>query len=141
MLVCNYYSLRKAMRRVSQLYDHMLAPLGLKTTQYMLLGEISRHEPIAMLPLAKIMVMDRATLGHNIRPLEAGGYITLSVGKDRRSREISLTKAGRKAVDEGEALWRNAQAIFEKEIGSEEAASLRIALNRVAGSEFLDNPK
>jgi DNA-binding MarR family transcriptional regulator len=37
---------------------------------------------------------------HNIRPLEAYGYPALSVGRERRSREISLTKSGRKILAE-----------------------------------------
>jgi DNA-binding MarR family transcriptional regulator len=126
------------MRRVSQLYDNLLAPLGLRATQYMLLVEVGRRGPIALLPLAKVLIMDRATLGHNIRPLEANGYLTLSVGQDRRSREVSLTKAGQTILTKAQPLWRRAQAIFEAEIGSEEAASLRTVLNRVAESEFAE---
>ncbi len=80
--------------------------------------------------------MDRATLGHNIRPLEAKGYLVLKVAKDRRSREVSLTKAGRKILAEARPLWQRAQAIFETKIGSKEAAKLRTVLNRIAESEF-----
>jgi len=82
------------------------------------------------------MVMDRATLGHNIRPLEADGYLALSVGQDRRSREVSLTESGRRILAQAKPLWQRAQAIFEAEIGPEEAAGLRTVLKRVASSEF-----
>jgi DNA-binding MarR family transcriptional regulator len=133
---CNCYSLRKATRRVTQLYDRLLAPLGLRATQFTLLMEVERRGPISLIPLADAMVMDRATLGHNIRPLEAVGYLALSVGRDRRSREVSLTKSGRKILAEAKPLWQRAQAIFESEIGLEEAAGLRTVLKRVAASEF-----
>jgi DNA-binding MarR family transcriptional regulator len=119
---CNCYALRKATRRVTQLYDHLLAPLGLRTTQYSLLMEVERRGPVSLIPLADAMVMDRATLGHNIRPLEADGYLALSVGRDRRSREVSLTESGRNILAEAKPLWQRAQAIFEAEIGPEEAA-------------------
>ncbi len=135
---CNCYALRQATRRVSQLYDAVLAPTGLRATQYGLLNEVERRGPIALLPLARIMIMDRATLGHNVRPLEANGYLTLAIGKDRRSREVSLTRAGRAILAEARPLWRRAQAIFEAEIGREKAADLRAMLNRVAASEFAD---
>ena len=49
-------------------------------------AENPRVRLLEIIPLADAMVMDRATLGHNIRPLEANGYLTLSVGRDRRSR-------------------------------------------------------
>lgn len=133
---CNCYSLRQATRRVTQLYDRMLAPSGLRATQYSLLIEVERRGPISLIPLADAMVMDRATLGHNIRPLEAEGYLALSVGRDRRSREVSLTKSGRKILNDAKPLWQRAQAIFEAEIGSEAAAGLRTVLKQVAESEF-----
>ena len=133
---CNCYSLRQATRRVTQLYDRALAPLDLRATQYSLLAEVEQRGPISLIPLAEAMVMDRATLGHNIRPLEARGYLTLSVGRDRRSREVSLTKAGRKALAAATPLWQRAQTAFEREIGVKEAAGLRAVLDRVAGSKF-----
>jgi DNA-binding MarR family transcriptional regulator len=133
---CNCYALRQATRRVTQLYDHLLAPSGLRATQYALLIEVERRGPISLVPLADAMVMDRATLGHNIRPLEGDGYLALSVGQDRRSREVSLTKSGRKILAEAKPLWQRAQAIFEAEIGRKKAAGLRSVLSRVAASEF-----
>ena len=136
IIPCHCYALRQATRRVSQLYDRLLAPSGLRATQYALLIEVELRGPISLIPLADAMVMDRATLGHNIRPLEAAGYLALSVGRDRRSREVTLTKAGRKILTEAKPLWRRAQAIFESEIGLKEAAALRTELKQVAASEF-----
>lgn len=133
---CNYYALRQASRRVSQFYDQVLAPSGLRATQYMLLAEVGKLGPISLLPLAKHMIMDRATIGHNTRPLEASGYLTLTVGEDRRSREVSLTEAGRKILAAAQPLWQRAHAIFETEIGPAESAKLRTMLGRVAESEF-----
>ncbi len=133
---CNCLALRQATRRVTQLYDQALAPIGLRATQYSLLSHIEKLGPIALNPLAEAMVMDRATLGHNVRPLEARGLLRIAVGQDRRSREVSLTKAGRDAVARGQRLWRQAQACFETEIGRDEAAALRAALDRVAAASF-----
>ncbi len=98
---CNCLSLRQATRRVTQLYDQALAPLDLRATQRALLSAIERRGPIALNPLAEAMVLDRATLGHNVRPLEARGLVRLAVGKDRRSREVSITRAGRATIAGG----------------------------------------
>lgn len=135
---CNCHSLRQATRRVTQLYDRLLAPLDLRATQYSLLTEVERLGPISLIPLAEALVMDRATLGHNVRPLEAQGYLTLSVGRDRRSREVSLTQAGRRVLAKAKPLWQRAQAIFEKELGVKQAAEMRAVLHRVASNEFAD---
>ena len=86
--ICNCLSLRQATRKVTQLYDQALAPLDLRATQLSLLRMIDQLGPSALNPLAEAMVMDRATLGHNVRPLEARGLVRLAVGKDRRSREV-----------------------------------------------------
>ena len=133
---CNCYALRQASRRVSQLYDQLLAPSGLPATQYMLLVEVEKLGPISLLPLATHMIMDRATIGHNIRPLEANGCLTLAVGEDRRSRGASLTKAGRKVLAGAKPLWQRAHAIFEAKIGPEDSAKLRTMPRRVAEREF-----
>jgi DNA-binding MarR family transcriptional regulator len=135
-LTCNCLPLRQATRRVTQLYDQAFVPLGLRATQWALLVEAKRQGPIAINPLAERLVMDRATLGHNLRPLQARGLVKLQVGRDRRSREIAITAAGRKIVAEGRRLWSRAQRAFEKEIGAATAAGLRNLLQQVAAAEF-----
>ena len=132
---CNCYSLRRASRRVTQLYDHALAPTGLRATQVSLLREVDRLGPVALNALADEMVMDRATLGHNVRPLLAQGLLRLAVGQDRRRREVSLTAKGRRVLAEGWKLWRVAQDGFEKALGAGQAAELRALLHRVAALE------
>jgi DNA-binding MarR family transcriptional regulator len=134
---CNCYSLRRATRRVTQLYDHTLAPLDLRATQLSLLREIDHHGPIALNRLADVMVMDRTTLGHNLRPLLERGLVRLVEGKDRRSREVSLTGKGRNILVRGWKLWQRAQDAFEARLGPETAAALRRLLHRVAAMEFL----
>ena len=42
-VACNCTAMRKASRRVSQMYDAALAPAGLKATQFAILSEIDRR--------------------------------------------------------------------------------------------------
>jgi DNA-binding MarR family transcriptional regulator len=133
---CNCLSLRQATRRVTQLYDQALAPLDLRATQYALLSAIERRGPIALNPLAEEMVLDRATLGHNVRPLKARGLVRLAVGKDRRSREVSITRAGRATIAEARKYWRRPARVIEGELGADTSAMLRSVLRRVAAAEF-----
>ena len=134
--LCNCLALRQATRRVTQLYDQAFAPLGLRATQWALLAAVEREGPIAINPLAEAMVMDRATLGHNLRPLQARGLLKLVVGQDRRSRDIVLTPAGRVMVKTGRKAWRQAQKRFETEIGASTAADMRRLLQQVAATAF-----
>jgi DNA-binding MarR family transcriptional regulator len=133
---CNCLSLRQATRRVTQLYDQALAPLELRATQYSLLRQIAEREPIVLNLLAEAMIMDRATMGHNVRPLEARGLVRLKVGEDRRSREVSVTAEGRKLLEDAHPLWRRAQKAFETAIGRQDSTALRTILHRIAATEF-----
>ena len=135
--LCNCLSLRQATRRATQLYDKALAPIDLRATQYSLLVQVEQLGPITLNALAEAMVMDRATLGHNVRPLQARGLLRLEVGDDRRSRKVSLTKAGRALLADGRKLWRQAQRSFEDELGQRTAATLRAVLHRVAETNFV----
>ena len=70
---CNCTALRKASRRISQLYDTALAPSGVKTTQRAILAQIGRSEPVTVGALAEALVMDSGALAHTLKPLERGG--------------------------------------------------------------------
>ena len=97
-VVCNCAAIRQAARRVTRLYDQALAPAGLRITQYPILAWLASAGPMTMSVLAERMAMDRATLGHNLRPLEARGLVTLTAGDDRRSRVIALTEVGQAPI-------------------------------------------
>jgi hypothetical protein len=90
--------MRKASRRVSQMYDAALAPAGLKATQFAILSEIERRadDPPTMHELADAMVLDRSTLGQNLRPLERDRLVAWEPSDaDRRRKLVILTERGR----------------------------------------------
>jgi len=134
--VCNCAAIRQAARRVTRFYDQALAPSGLRITQYPILAWLAVAGPETMSVLATRMVMDRATLGHNLRPLEAQGLVTMSTGEDRRSRVVALTEAGRRKLREARPAWNAAQKTFEAAFGTEDSAALRATMVRVARLEF-----
>ena len=106
---CIATAMRKAPRRLSQLYDDALAPSGLRATQYALLSELERRskKPPTMRELADAMVMDRSALGHNLRPLERDGLIALEESnEDRRRRHVVVTAQGRAKHREAKCLWQ-----------------------------------
>lgn len=129
---CNCQALRQATRRVTQFYDHALAPTGIRVTQYSILHWLATQGPSTMKKLADTMVMDRATLGHNLRPLEAQGLVARAIGTDRRVRLISLTPLGASRLADARQGWRDAQAAFEQAFGAEEALAFRTTLARIA---------
>ena len=134
---CNCFALRSAARHVSQFYDQFLAPVGLRGTQFSILAKLKRLGPMTINALAENMVMDRTTLGRNVLPLERDGLISIAPSPtDRRAKELRLTKAGEKRLQQARAAWSQAQERFETSFGIKRAAELRAMLRAVAGSKF-----
>src|ERR1700692_4941339 len=119
---CSCTALRKATRRISQLYDTALAPSGLKTTQRAILAEIGRSEPTTVGALADALVMDAGGLAHTLKPLTREKLVVIAVDpQDRRNRLISLTPLGWSKLRESDALWEAAQRSFEAAFGATQA--------------------
>ncbi|MCC8981696.1 MarR family winged helix-turn-helix transcriptional regulator [Bradyrhizobium acaciae] len=134
---CNLTALRKATRRVSQLYDQALATSGLRGTQRAILVHVRRTGAPTMGELAAALVLDRTALNHNLKPLARDGLLTITVDKnDRRSRLVRLTKRGEARLAESQAAWLEAQDRFETAFGTRQAADLRQTLELVAALEF-----
>jgi DNA-binding MarR family transcriptional regulator len=72
--ICNCAALRQAARHVTKLYDDALAPVGLGGNQFSILARLSLGDPRTIQDLARLLVMDRSTLGHLLRPLEKRGW-------------------------------------------------------------------
>ncbi len=136
---CNVTALRKASRKLTQLYDDALAETGLRSTQLAILVEVARlsQKPPTMAELAESLVIERSALGHTLRPLEREGLIVLQEGEDRRQRHVILTSKGKAKCREGARAWRIAQDRFEEVFGPAEAATLRSTLLDVAYNDRL----
>src|SRR5579859_6713451 len=75
---CNCLAIRQAARHVSQFYDQLFAPTGLRATQFAILSRLRRDGPMTINALAAALVMDRTTLGRNILPLQRDGLIEIA---------------------------------------------------------------
>lgn len=140
MSACHCTLLRKATRRLSRLYDTAVASSGLKTTQAAILAEIHRSQPCPVGELAEKLVMDAGALAHTLKPLERDGFVTVATdGRDRRTRLISLTPAGRDKMDETQALLAEAHRGFETAFGAGGSQALREALYTLISDDFLES--
>jgi DNA-binding MarR family transcriptional regulator len=134
---CNCFMVRSAARHVTQLYDQILAPVGLHVTQFSILAKLKRLGPLTINALAKDMVMDRTTLSRNVLPLERDGLIKIEASAaDGRAKELYLTKAGEKRLQAGSGAWAHAQTRFETGFGAQRAADLRAMLRAVIANDF-----
>jgi DNA-binding MarR family transcriptional regulator len=89
--------------------------------------------------LAAAMVMDRSTLGHNLRPLERDRLLVLrQTPRDRRKRHVELTPKGKSVLLRARRMWRMAEGRFESIYGKKSAADLRAVLLNIANNEELN---
>ena len=136
-LVCNGLALRKAVRRVGQLYDAVLAPSGLRASQRSLLVHVGRGRAPTLTALAQALVLDRSALARNLKPLEREGLVEVFVdAEDRRVRRVRLTSSGKARLARSHRLWQQAQARFEAAYGPERSAALRLALAELVTDAF-----
>jgi DNA-binding MarR family transcriptional regulator len=95
---------------VTQHFDRMMRPSGLRTTQFTLLVTLAELGPMPMTRLAARLGLERTSLTRNLKPLEAKGWVTVEADADRRVRNVGITVAGRAKARTALPLWRKAQA-------------------------------
>ncbi len=136
--VCTAARVRKASRRVSQIYDRELEPYGLTVTQFGLLAQLRAGPGVTIGALAERMVMDATTLSRNLRPLERRSLVLAESDRDDgRVRKLKLTAQGHAALDRALVGWRAAQDHIAAALGAKEMQALNTALDnaldRLAG--------
>lgn len=128
---CSCMNVRRASRAVTQFYDEILKPSGLTIAQLGLLKHLEITESTTITELAKTIRIDRTTLNRNMKPLSEAGLIAIKPGKDSRTRQITLTDAGKTAVADGWKLWEAAQASLKEYLGQEDLTKLIQLLSKL----------
>ncbi|MCS3745246.1 MULTISPECIES: MarR family winged helix-turn-helix transcriptional regulator [unclassified Xanthomonas] len=126
---CTCFHLRRAARRMSQLYDHALAPVGLSLNAYSILRRLDAAQSLGM--LAQALGMDRTTLTRNLKPLLAAGWITTRRGDDARQTWLILSRSGRGLLRRAQPHWLAAQQRIETLFGAAPTAQLHATLGRL----------
>jgi DNA-binding MarR family transcriptional regulator len=130
--VCTCTTVRHAAQTLTEVYDRVLAPSGLKVTQYMLLRSILRGETEkSITELAQALGSDRSTIGRNLRILSRDGLVSSRVGDDRREHVVRVTEKGRQAVACASPLWQQAQRAVADALGQDQLEVLRALLSRL----------
>src|SRR6185312_13592739 len=114
---CACGRLRRATRALTQLYDDLLAPSGLRVTQFSLLRTLARVGSVKLSDLAAAQLLDRTALSRNLDPLVALGHVEIVRGRDARTKEIAITRKGIAALRTAEPCWTRAQKEVAKRVG------------------------
>lgn len=141
---CNATALRRAARRLGNLYDDALEPVGLKATQLGLMVEIARlaeahgGQPPSLQELATRLAIQISALTHALRPLVRDGLVAVQPDAgDRRTKRALLTGTGLARLTEAATHWADVNARVEAVLGRDDAAALRALADRVSSDEFL----
>src|SRR5437762_12443381 len=87
--VCN--TLRMVTRAVTQLYDDVLRPSGLRVTQFSILAAIAGMGEANLKQLEDALAIDQTTLTRSLNLLERDGVIERASHPDGRIKSMKLT--------------------------------------------------
>lgn len=143
-LPCTHNALRRAVRRLSYLYDEALECSGLKSTQVALIGTIDQMtDPQTALgptlqALAEALAIQTSALTHALRPLVRDGLVeVMRDARDKRSKHSALTADGKVRLKQALQAWSAVNHHIEEVLGAESAILLRLLADKVASDDFL----
>jgi DNA-binding MarR family transcriptional regulator len=124
--ICLCTGLRQAAHAMTEIYDQALAPSGLKITMFRVIRRLSEAGEPTISELAKLVGLDRSSLGRNLKVLEREQLVSFSGGADERSKVVRLTRKGNAALASAMPLWRDVQKRMKSNLGAEQDAVLRV---------------
>jgi DNA-binding MarR family transcriptional regulator len=134
--ICN--NLRRAARLVTNYYDKLLEPAGLRVSQATVLVVLYLGGVQTINEMAEKLELDRTTLTRNLKPLAQQGLLTIVPGSDQRTRVVSLTSEGEAALLNVLPLWEQTQSYMVEGIGEANASLLLEQLSEAAALTYSD---
>jgi DNA-binding MarR family transcriptional regulator len=128
---CACLKARKAARAVTRAYDKALRPVGLRVTQFTILGASSISGGTPLSKLASMLGLERTTMTRNLQLLERDGLIRL-IDVDGRTRNIELTNVGAARLAEALPLWEKAQDALRQKLGEDDWTAVQKGLTTLA---------
>jgi DNA-binding MarR family transcriptional regulator len=129
---CACAALRKASRAVTQLYDLVLVPTGLKATQFLMLKTIFDAGEIAQCDFAREHAIAIETLSRRFANLREKGLVQVRIGMHHSERIYRLTPCGRKHFEDAVPYWLLAQSRLKTTLGEADWRVLQGVSNRVS---------
>src|SRR5712691_1636500 len=126
---CVCSTLRMVTRAMTQLYDDVLRPSGLRVTQFSILAAIARMGEANLRQLEDALALDQTTLTRSLDLLERAGVIERAPHPDGRIKAMRLTSKGRRVLEVARPLW--AQDKVLRELGPKAWADARRRLTHL----------
>ncbi len=101
---------RRAARAVTQLYDLVLSPTGLRATQFIILRSVAQHGEVAQWSLSREHSIAIETLSRRLAGMRKSGWVALRISGPRREHVYSITPDGREILARALPFWERAEA-------------------------------
>jgi DNA-binding MarR family transcriptional regulator len=118
-LPCMCASFRRAARALTQQYEAVLRPFGLKATQFTVLQVLSLAEEVSQGQLGRMLALDSTTLTRTLEILARHAWILERPGADRRERLLRLSPKGLKVLQRALPAWQKLQQRLRQRLGDE----------------------
>lgn len=129
--LCDCINMRRASRALTQFYDELLEPSGLKVTQYSLLSHLKRLGPLTMNELSQAIRLERTTLVRNLKPLNRMDLVSMTAEKSSQARLVHITENGLACLEMAAPYWAQAQQMVKEMFIPEELCAFRKALQKI----------
>jgi DNA-binding MarR family transcriptional regulator len=120
---CTCLRMRRVTRRVTQIYDHALEPVGITVNQFGLLAQlagvrVAGSDGLSIGALADRLGTDPTTLNRTLKPLQDRGLVRSAFDPiDARLRLVEITEKGERELEKAMPLWRQAQEQLQTALG------------------------
>jgi len=131
LLPCTCGTLRRASRAVTNLYDLVLAPSGLRLTQFLVLKSLHERGKIAQCDFARDQDIAVETLSRRFGALRRKGLVEMRLGERHGERIYSLTTEGHQAFLGALPYWERAQERLRNVLGNSDTRALLDICERV----------
>lgn len=128
---CTCLNLRRASKRLTDIYDQYLTSSMLSISQYSILRHIHYLAPVNVSDLSIELRLDRTTLVRSLKPLEEKKLVEDISEDGTRNRELQLTELGKRVYEEADLLWEKAQADLVEYLGKEDAEQFSRMLEKI----------
>lgn len=131
------YLIHDVSRMRTRVFDKYMKPEGITRSQWWVLANLSRHgtAEVVTADFAKLLDINKVTLGGLIDRLEAAGYVRRRIDEtDRRARLISISEAGYALISRMKSITEqlNKQICAEMSAAQIQATELNLVLMKNA---------
>ncbi|TVQ21521.1 MAG: hypothetical protein EA383_17015 [Spirochaetaceae bacterium] len=114
---CPGYTLRRAQKTVSRLFEASFRGAQITSSQYAILLTLAINQPLSTGTLSVQLSSEVSTVTRNMQALEKLDLVMTRPGADKRFRHYHLTETGVHALEENLPRWKEAQKQTMSRVG------------------------